>query len=124
MEEEVMEEQKGKWKIQGVGKLIKDSLIAILHGQFLMRLNIGRYLVHIVFTFLLFALTIWFSLKVDTTLTKVENNRKALKELEIQHANMEFELRTINRRAAIEEMLKEQDSKVTIPQQPATVLKK
>jgi hypothetical protein len=113
-----------KWKIQDVGRLLKESVKAILHGQFLLRLNIGRYFIHIVYTFFLFGMLIWFSLVVDTTLAKVEKNQAAIKELEIEHANLEFELRTLNRRAALEEMLKEAGSKVTEPQKPATVLKK
>lgn len=113
-----------KWKIQDVGRLMKESVKAILHGQFLLRLNIGRYFIHIVWTFFLFGMLIWFSLGVDSTLAKVEKNQTAIKELEIEHANLEFELRTLNRRAALEEMLKESGSKVTEPQKPATVLKK
>lgn len=117
-----MEER--KWKVQDVGRLIKDSLLAILHGQFLLRLNIGRYFIHIIYTFFLFSLLIWFSLRVDTTLTKVETNQKIIKELEIKHSNMEFELRTLNRRTAIDELLQKSGSKVTEPEEPATVLKK
>lgn len=113
-----------KWKIQDVGRLIKESVKAILHGQFLLRLNVGRYFIHIVYTFFLFGMLIWFSLGVDSTLAKVEKNQAAIKELEIEHANLEFELRTLNRRAALNEMLKEAGSKVTEPQKPATVLKK
>lgn len=113
-----------KWKIQDVGRLLKESVKAILHGQFLLRLNIGRYFIHIVWTFFLFGMLIWFSLGVDGTLAKVEKNQAAIKELEIEHANLEFELRTLNRRAALEDMLKQSGSKVTEPQKPATVLKK
>ena len=113
-----------KWKIQDVGRLLKESIKAILHGQFLLRLNIGRYFIHIVCTFFLFGMLIWFSLGVDSTLAKVEKNQAAIKELEIEHSNLEFELRTLNRRAALEDLLKESGSKVTEPQKPATVLKK
>jgi hypothetical protein len=113
-----------KWKIQDVGRLLKESVKAILHGQFLLRLNIGRYFIHIVWTFFLFGMLIWFSLGVDSTLAKVEKNQAAIKELEIEHSNLEFELRTLNRRAALEDLLKESGSKVTEPQKPATVLKK
>ena len=113
-----------KWKIQDVGRLLKESVKAILHGQFLLRLNIGRYFIHIVYTFFLFGMLIWFSLAVDSTLARVEKNQAAIKELEIEHANLEFELRTLNRRAALEELLKASGSKVTEPEKPATVLKK
>ena len=42
-------EEGQKWKIQDVGRLLKESVKAILHGQFLLRLNIGRYFIHIVY---------------------------------------------------------------------------
>lgn len=113
-----------KWKVQDVGRLLKESISAILHGQFLLRLKIGRYFVHIVYTFFLFAMLIWMSLCVDSTLAKVEKNQVALKELEIRHSNLEFELRSLNRRATLEEMLEKSGSKVGEPQKPATVLKK
>ena len=113
-----------KWKIQDVGRLLKESFKAILHGQFLLRLNIGRYFIHIVYTFFLFGMLIWFSLVVDNTLAKVEKNQAAIKELEIEHADLEFELRTLNRRATLRDMLKASGSKVAEPEKPATVLKK
>lgn len=113
-----------KWKIQDLWKLLKDSASAIFHGQFLFRLDIGRYFAHIVYFFFLCAMLIWFSLGVDSTLAKVEKNQAVLKELEIQHSNLEFELRTLDRRAAVQDLLEQSGSKVTGPQQPATVLKK
>lgn len=113
-----------KWKLQDVGRLLKDGFSAILRGQLLLRLDIGRYFIHIVYTFLLMALVIWFSLKVDSTLTSYESNQKTIKELEIEHSDMEFELRTLNRRVAIEELLREKGSEVRAPEQPATVLRK
>lgn len=113
-----------KWKLQDVGRLLKDGFMAILNGKLLMQLDIGRYFIHIVYTFFLLAAVIWFSLKVDSTLTKYESNQKVIKELEIEHSNMEFELRTLNRRVAIEELLKEKGSKVKGPEQPARKLKK
>lgn len=113
-----------KWKLQDLGRLLKDCAKAIYHGQFLQRLNIGRYFIHIVYTFFLFAMLIWLSLGVDSTLARVEKNQAVIKELEIQHSNLEFELRTLDRRAALEDLLKESGSKVTGPQKPATVLKR
>lgn len=119
----VMREE-GKWKIQDVGRLLKESFKAILQGRLLLRLNIGRYFIHIVYTFFLFAMLIWFSLGVDSTLAKVEKKQNVLNELQIEHSNLEFQLRSLNRRATLQEMLEESGSKVTAPTRPATVLKK
>lgn len=117
-------ETERKWKIQDLGRLIKESAKAILHGQFLLRLDIGRYFIHIVYTFFLFGMLIWLSLGVDSTLAKVEKNQAELKELQIQHSNLEFELRTLDRRAALEDLLEAAGSKVAEPEKPATILKK
>ena len=74
------------WKISDIGLFFKNSIQAILKGEFLLRLNIGRYFVHIAYTFLLFGLVIWFSLMIETTMSKVEKNKAVLKELEIVHS--------------------------------------
>lgn len=116
--------EEGKWKIQDVGRLLKECAKAIFHGQLLLRLNIGRYFIHIVFTFFLFAMLIWFSLGVDSTLAKVEQNQKELDELETQHSSLEFQLKELDRRATLQDLLEANGSKVTAPQKPATVLKK
>ena len=119
-----MMEGERKWKIQDLWRLIKDSARAIWQGRFLLRLNIGRYFIHIIYTFFLFGMMIWMSLEVDSTLAKVEKNQAEIKELEIQRSNLQFELRTLDRRAALEDLLEASGSKVTGPQKPATVLKR
>ena len=114
----------GKWKIQDLGGILKRSLVSIVKGTFLLKLNVGKYFIHIVWTFFLFGMLIWFSLAVDTTLVRVEENSAVLKELEIKHSSMEFELRRLNRMSTIQEMLEEKGSKVQVPVEPAVILKK
>ena len=100
------------WKIADIGLFFKNSIQAILKGEFLLRLNIGRYFVHIAYTFLLFGLVIWFSLMIETTMSKVEKNKAVLKELEIVHSQKVFELVGVSRRSSVEQMLGEMGSKV------------
>ena len=38
------------WKLADVGAFFKNSFSAILKGEFLLRLNVGRYFIHIVYT--------------------------------------------------------------------------
>ena len=94
------------WKIADIGMFFKNSIQAILKGEFLLRLNIGRYFVHIAYTFLLFGLVIWFSLMIETTMSKVEKNKAVLKELEIV------------------QMLGQLGSNVKEAEKPATVVKR
>lgn len=111
------------WKIADIWTFIKNSFAAILKGEFLLRLNVGRYFAHIVYTFFLFAMVIWLSLMIETSMAKVEKNKTTLRELEIQHSQKTFEVVKLSRRSQVESELKRLGSNVGEPQKPATVLK-
>ena len=111
------------WRIQDLGTWLKNSFRAILRGEFLLRLNVGRYFIHIVYTFFLIAMIIWLSLMIESTMTKVEKGKAELRELEIVHTQKTFDVVKLTRRSSINEMLQQMGSKVTEPQQPATQLK-
>ena len=112
------------WKLAYIGLFFKNSFTAVLKGEFLLRLNVGRYFIHIAYTFLLFGLVIWFSLMIETTMSKVEKNKAVLKELEIVHSQKVFEVVNISRRSSVEQMLGEMGSKVKEAEQPAIIVKK
>ena len=112
------------WKLADIGLFFKNSITAVLKGEFLLRLNVGRYFIHIAYTFLLFGLVIWFSLMIETTMSKVEKNKAVLKELEIVHSQKVFEVVNISRRSSVEQMLGEMGSKVKEAEQPALIVKK
>ncbi|MBP5719881.1 MAG: hypothetical protein J6W82_02300 [Bacteroidales bacterium] len=112
------------WKIQDVGTWLRNSFRAILKGEFLLRLDVGRYFVHIVYTFFLFAMIIWISLMIEGTMNKVERNKAILRELEIVHTQKTFEVVSISKRSSVNDLLQQMGSKVTEPQAPATILKK
>ncbi len=111
------------WKIQDVGTWLKNSFRAILKGEFLLRLDVGRYFIHIVYTFFLFAMIIWISLMIESTMNKVERNKAILHEMEIVNTQKTFEVVSLSRRSTVNEMLQKMGSKVSEPQNPATVLK-
>lgn len=112
------------WKIQDLGKGLRNSLRAILKGEFLLRLNVGRYFIHIVYTFFLIAMVIWISLMIEGTMTKVERNKAVLRELEIVHTQKTFDVVKLSRRSTVQEILEQMGSKVTEPVEPATRLTK
>lgn len=111
------------WKIQDLGRGLRNSLKAMLRGEFLLRLNIGRYFVHIVYAFFLFAMVIWLSLAIEGTMTKVERSKAELKELEIVHTQKVFDMVSLTKRSSVRELLEQKGSKVAEPTKPATVLK-
>lgn len=113
-----------KWKVADLGRLLKNSLLAVIRGEFLMRLNISQYFVHILYAFFLIAMIIWISLMTDTTMTKVEKNKELLYEQEVTIAMKEYELTTLNRRSTVANILEQMGSKVTEPEKPATILTK
>ena len=63
-----------KWKIKDLLKAVWNSVVAIVKGNFLTRLHMQNYFMHILYTFFLFGMLIWISLMIDTTLNKVEKN--------------------------------------------------
>ena len=112
-----------KWTLHDIGRFLKDCFRSIVHGKFLLQMNVEKYMIHIVLVFFLFAMAILFSFGVDNTLARMERNRHTIEELEIRRSKLEFELKTINRRAEVINILIEQGSKVGEPDNPATILK-
>lgn len=111
-----------RWKMADIAATLKNSFIAILKGELLLRLNAGRYFVHIAYTFVMIALIIWISLMVESSMAKVEQNNKVIEELEIANSQKTFEVVKLSRRSTVASMLKEMGSKVTEAEAPATVI--
>ncbi len=112
------------WKIQDLGRGLRNSLKAMLRGEFLLRLNVGKYFVHIVYVFFLFAMVIWISLMIENTMTKVERSKAVLQETEIVHTQKVFDLVSLSKRSSVRQLLEEKGSKLTEPTEPATLLVK
>jgi hypothetical protein len=108
-----------KWKLADVGQWIKNAFLATLKGEFLMRLQIGRYFIHIIYTFFLIWVSIWLSLKMEKTFIKVEQNRKELENVKIYRAQKTIELASLGSMDKVQEMLEEKGSKLTNAEKPA-----
>ena len=100
------------WKISDIGVLLKNSFTAIMKGEFLLRLNVGKYFIHIIYTFLLFALIIWVSLMVETTMAKVESQKAQIRELKIINSQKVYELAETTRRSEADKRLESLGSQV------------
>lgn len=107
-----------------IASTLKNGGKAILSGELLLRLNVSRYFIHILWTFVLIGALIWYSLAVDSTLVKVEQNEAMLKELEIECTTKEFELKSLYRRTSIQELLKQKGSLVQEPVKPASIIER
>lgn len=106
----------------GAGKLILNSIKAIFKGEFLLRLRIGDYFLHIAWCFCIVALTIWMSLLIDNTLTKVEKGKAVISRLDNEIAEREFTLASMMNRRQIRISLEEAGSKLEEPKQRAVAL--
>lgn len=107
-----------------IGATLWNILKAIFTGKLMLRLQIDKYFLHIVYVIVLIVATVWISLKVDTTLTQVEKNKKTIAELEIYHAEMTGELVRLGRLSRVENHLKELGSEVSVPVKPAVKVEK
>jgi len=116
------QEKERKWRISDIGRALVNSFVAILQGQFLLRLKVDKVFLQVAWTFFLFAMFILFGLGVDVTLAKVERNKKTLQELEILHTQKRYELITLNRRSTVSRLLRENGSEVAEPEKPAATL--
>lgn len=120
----MMEEGKFRQRLADAGTALKNSLIAIIQGEFLLRLNVGRYFIHIIYTFFVIGMVIWISLMIDTTLLKVEKNKETIKEMEILYSEKAFDVATLGRRSTISSMLGTMGSPVKEPEKPAMTIEK
>lgn len=117
------EKKQRKWKLADIGLWLKNAFLATIKGEFLLRLHVNKYFIHIIYTFFLFWVSIWLSLKIEKTLTRVEENRKSLQDIEIYHAQKTVELAGMGRMSKIEDLLRDKGSELTIPEKPADRIK-
>lgn len=108
-----------KWKIADMGRWLKNAFMATIKGELLFRMKVGNYFIHIIYTFFLFWISIYLSLKIEKTMTRVEENRKILEDVEIYHAQKTVELARLGRMSTIQRMLEADGSELGIPEKPA-----
>ena len=105
------------WK--EIGRRLKNFTRALGKGDLLLTIGAHKYYMHILYLFILAWVSILLSLKVDGTLTKVEENKVALRDLEIYHAEKEADLVRLHSASTTAKRLKELGSDVSLPGQPA-----
>ena len=105
-------------------KRLKKWMKSFRNGEFLLKIGADKFYMHIMYLFLLMWLSILLSLKVDKTLSRVGDNKTAIDELRINHAQKEAQLVKLHSASAAEKRLRELGSPVTMPQEPATIVKR
>lgn len=112
-------EQKRKWKVSDLWEILRNGFSAVITGNLLLRLNAGKYFMHIAYTFVLFWILIFESLVAENALSKVEKNKARIREMEIVYADKTFEVASMSRRSEIEKRLEAMGSKVREPEKQA-----
>ena len=105
------------------GTAIKETLISIGQGNFLLRLRVDKLFPYIFVLFILGCANIWLSYKVEQAALRVEKNKKELETLKIYHSHLTGEIVELNRISTIEGMLKDMGSEVKIPDKPVDRIK-
>lgn len=100
--------------------VFKNVFKSILEGNFLLRLHIGDYFVHIAYCFVLIGIAIWISLGIDMTMNREEKNRQTIAELDNRIAILTYETAKMTRRSEVEYRLENMGSKVGEVTKPAT----
>ncbi|MBR1871616.1 MAG: hypothetical protein IJ795_00215 [Bacteroidales bacterium] len=109
------------WK--NLGKGLAQSGIAILKGEFLMRLRVERFFPHILYLFFLVWMLIWIGIKSESTQLEVERNKAELSDIKIYHAQKTVQMMSLNRMTGLEKLLEDKGSEVRFPEKPADKLK-
>lgn len=118
-----MEEAKRRFGFKDFGRLLKNSLQAIFKGEFLLRLKIGRYYIHIAWCVMVMALTIYVSLLIDNTLTKVVANNRIIEAQKTEIATLTYKTSTSTRRSEVAKRLESMGSPLKEPDKPAKKLR-
>ena len=103
---------------------LRQGMKSLRNGEFLLRVGADKFYMHIMYLFLLMWLSIFLSLKVDKTLSRVGDNKTAIEELKIYHAQKEAQLVKLHSASSAERRLRQLGSPVTLPKEPATIVKK
>ncbi|MDT3366556.1 MAG: hypothetical protein LIQ26_04710 [Bacteroidota bacterium] len=98
-----------------IGKIFK----SFINGEFLLTIGLDKYIIHVIYTFLLFMLAIWIGIRVEKTFIRVQNNKKELNDLKIKNYELNFLIEELNGTALIEQKLEEAGSTLHRPTQPA-----
>ncbi|MBO8444528.1 MAG: hypothetical protein IAC23_02380 [Bacteroidetes bacterium] len=118
------EQKKGHGKsLKKTAEFIRNSTIAVLRGEFLIRMRFDRYFLHIIYLFFLAVMSIWGKLEIEETMARMEDNKKVLEDCKIYHAQKTYELVRLDRFSTVQDMLEKSGSRLAVPDRPADRIK-
>jgi len=112
----------GKITWSDVRKITANLFKSVLRGDIVLKLD--RFLPHIIVTMVLCIVCIYASLKIDETMVAREKNRRVLEETKICYSQKVCKLAEMRQVNNVVELLAEEGIEVSMPQKPATIIKK
>lgn len=103
--------------------LVKNALNAF-NGRIILKLKLDQQLGFVIYLFFLVSLFITWSLTVESSMARVQDYEKEIKELRINYQQRTLELVGMNNRSKIDRMLKEKGSKLRQPDSPPARIEK
>ena len=64
------EKEQRKWRFSDVGEWLKNAFLATIKGEFLLRLHVSKYFIHIIYTFFLHLFALVLPLEVYEPYTR------------------------------------------------------
>lgn len=87
-----------------IGKALK----SFLSGDFILTLGLDKYIIHVIYTFILFLLIIWIGLRVERMFIRVEANKKEINELRIEEYRLNYQLEEMSGIEKIRQLLEKE----------------
>lgn len=97
-------------------------LKAIVNGDILLLMRADKLFPYILYIFILGWISVWLGYRTELAMTEVENNKKILETLKIQHIQKTCEHVGAGRVKTIESLLIEHGSPVKAPEKPADII--
>ncbi len=103
---------------------MRNVVRATMRGELLLSLRIDKLLIYIIYFFIISCGTIYIYLRIDNTMLLMEENKRELEVLEIEHTQKTLELARFYRLTTVEEGLRNFGSDVGMPEKPARRIEK
>lgn len=100
----------------------KKMAISAYRGKLLLALGLDKYLMQIVFFFVMAITFIGIGIGIDATMARKEKNKVVLENLRSIHTELSCTLTSLNSVCKVEDMLGQMGSDLKIPTKQATVV--
>lgn len=110
------------WK--AILKALFETIKSIGRGDTLIRMRVDKLFPYILYLFILGWVSIWLSLKAESAMHRVEENKEVLENLRIEYVSKTCHMVRLSRISTVEKKLTEAESEIKAPEKPAYRIKR